>query len=600
MTHVGRIVSRMDGILASGTAVEPVFVLLGLVLAATVAVSLVFASLRQSLILGYFLCGILLGNSGLIERLGFAHTEAVIAALADTGVVLLMFTLGIEFSLGELRKLRRLALGAGGFQMAATIASAAGLSAWLAGTSAAVSMLVGFMVALSSTALALKMFQEAGHGTGPGARLALGIALFQDLGVIVLLLILPVLFGRGGDTSLAGALASALGRGILFCGGAFLFSRYVVPFLLGKVSLTRSRELFTLTVVGICAGVAAAAHELGLSLALGAFVAGLLVSDSVYSHRIMADALPFKDLFLALFFVSVGLLIRIGDFLAHWWFFLLVAASLYIAKALIVFFAGRVVGMSLRACVQAAFALGSIGEFSLVILQKGLQVGVLEPRHEQFFLIVTALSMALAPLASRFCRPMARLLESWPLFRKHVRAEPGTVRTGVEALHGHAIVCGYGPVGRRLDDALRRCGLETVVVELNVESVAERQAQGLPVLFADAARSETLSLAGIERAAVVAVTFPHFEAAQAVVSHALSLRPEVPILCRAKFDQEVALLRRIGVECVVQDELESAAGMVDRALRVFERPAEEIQAEIEHLRLQAGTCGESPPPSPGN
>ncbi len=209
----------MRPILASSAVVEPVFVMLGLVLAAAVVVALVFVRFRQSLILGYFLCGIVLANSGIIDRLGFAQTDVVFATLADTGVILLMFTLGIEFSFTELRKLHRQALGGGGLQVGVTV---------LAGTLAAVGLamvgwmvggLLGFMVALSSTALALKLFQEAGQSTGPGARLALGIALCQDVAVVAAIIVIPALFHGGGSGAVLPALGSAVGRGILFCGG---------------------------------------------------------------------------------------------------------------------------------------------------------------------------------------------------------------------------------------------------------------------------------------------------------------------------------------------------------------------------------------------
>ena len=210
--------------------------------------------------------------------------------------------------------------------------------------------LLGFMVALSSTALALKLFQDAGQSTGPGARLALGIALFQDVAVIAAIIVMPALFHAGGSGAVLPALGSAVGRGILFCGGAWLVTRYGIPRLLALVTATRSRELFTITVIGLCAGIASSAYAMGLSLALGAFVAGLVVSESVYSHRILADVLPFRDLFLALFFISIGLLIRIEVFLAHWWFYLVLAAVVYAGKVAIVFLAARWV----RRCVPAS------------------------------------------------------------------------------------------------------------------------------------------------------------------------------------------------------------------------------------------------------
>lgn len=570
--------------LASGAnAVEPIFVLLGLVLAAAVVVSLVFARFRQSLVLGYFLCGILLGNSKIIEHLPLGDTAPLIGVLADAGVILLMFTLGIEFSISELKKLRRLAGIGGGVQMAATFGLAAAILLGWAGLDWPTASLLAFMVALSSTALALKLFQESGNATGPGARLALGIALFQDVAVILFLLLMPVLYGRDGN--IGPALVNTLGRGVVFLLFAWLITIHVVPRLLGSVAATRSRELFTLTVVALCAGIASAGWGLGLSLALGAFVAGLVVSESVYSHRILADVLPFKDLFLAVFFISVGLMIEIPVFLASWWKFLLIALGLFLGKAVIAFFAGRATGYPVRACVQAALALGSVGEFSLVLVNKAMGYGLFDTNTQQFILILTALSMAMAPLAMRWCGPISRCLESLTWFKHHVRAEKGG-HGGIRQLESHAIICGYGPVGRRLDEALRRAGVATVVVELNVETVKELKAAGRPVLFADAAQSETLPLSGIERAAVLAVTFPHYEAARSIIAHARSLRADLPIFCRVKFDREVEGMREAGVECIIQDEVESAVGIVRRTLAHFDATEETIRGEEEMIRYR--------------
>ena len=569
---------------AGANAVEPIFVLLGLLLAAAVVVSLVFARFRQSLVLGYFLCGILLGNSRIIDHLPLGDPKPLIGMLADAGVILLMFTLGIEFSVSELKKLRRLAGLGGGVQMTATYGLAACVLLGWAGFDWRSTSLLALMVALSSTALALKLFQESGHATGPGARLALGIALFQDVAVILFLLLMPVLYGSDGG-AIGPALLQSLGRGLIFLVFAWLVTIHVVPRLLGSVTATRSRELFTLTVVALCAGIASAGWGLGLSLALGAFVAGLVVSESVYSHRILADVLPFKDLFLAVFFISVGLVIDLGVFLAAWWQYLLLAAGMYFGKAIIAFFAGRATGYPVRACVQAALALGSVGEFSLVLVNKAMDHALFDAATHQSVLILTALSMAMAPLGMRWCGPISRRLESMPWFRHHVRAEKGG-HGGIRQLENHAIICGYGPVGRRLDEALRRAGIATVVVELNVETVKELKTAGRPVLFADAAQSETLPLSGIGHAALLAVTFPHFEAARSIIAHARSLRSDLPVFCRVKFDQEVEGMRAAGVEWIIQDEVESAVGLVRRALAHFDAPEESIRAEEEMIRYR--------------
>lgn len=290
-------------ILASGaTNVSPLFALLSLVLILAVLVSLVLVKFRQSLLVGYLLCGLVIANSGLLQFMGGEEGDAVISHLAEIGVILLMFTLGIEFSVAELSHLWRKALIGGGLQVGLT-AAIVGVAAHLLGFPTAETMVLAVAVSLGSTAVAMKSFQEMGQPNNPAARAALAIALFQDLLVILFIIILPALYGKG-DGSIAGGVTWAIGKGVLFLGGAMLLGRYGITPLLHAVARSRSRELFTLTVVALCSGVALAAGALNLSLALGAFAAGLVVSESIYSHRIMADIMPFKDLFLAIFFIS--------------------------------------------------------------------------------------------------------------------------------------------------------------------------------------------------------------------------------------------------------------------------------------------------------
>ena len=304
---------------AGGGEVSPLFGLLTLVLAAVVVVSLVLVRFRQSLLVGYFLCGILLANSGVLNWLGAQspeELEGVIATLAELGVVLLMFTLGVEFSLEELKHLRRVALVGGGWQVGLATAAAGGC-ALVAGLDWPAAIAIGVAIALSSTAVSIKSFQDLGQPDSPGARVALGVALFQDLLVILFMIVLPALLGAG-EGSMAAGIGLAMVKGAVFLGGCWFLSRRGIPQLLHAVARTRSRELFTVTVVGLCAGVAYVAILLDLSAALGAFAAGLVVSESIYSHRVLAEVLPFKDLFLTIFFVSVGLLIDVDVVLANW------------------------------------------------------------------------------------------------------------------------------------------------------------------------------------------------------------------------------------------------------------------------------------------
>jgi len=295
-------------ILAASNEVAPVVALLGMVLGSVIIVSLLLVKAKQSLLVGYFLCGLVLANTGATAWLGDSPDEAI-SILAELGVVLLMFTLGIEFSLRELMHLKKVVIGGGGAQMVLTTVVGMAVG-WSLGLSGPGLLVVGFAMALSSTAVSIKSFQDMKQPDSPGARMALGVAIFQDLAVIFFMVVLPSLIGE--DAGGSGPVFFALGKGVLFLGLCWVLSIYVVPHLLHAVANSRSRELFTVTVVGLCAIIAWGANWFGLSLALGAFAGGLVVSESIYSHKVLADVLPFKDLFLTVFFVSVGLLIDLG------------------------------------------------------------------------------------------------------------------------------------------------------------------------------------------------------------------------------------------------------------------------------------------------
>lgn len=554
---------------AGASTVTPFFGMLALVLVLAVFVSLILVKLRQSLLVGYFLCGILIANSGVLILVGVRPDDPMIGNLGELGVILLMFTLGLEFSLGELRHLWRVALIGGGVQVAltATIATAC---ARFCGIPWAEAIVLSVAVALSSTAVAMKSFQDLGQPNNPGARVALGVALFQDILVILFILLLPALYGRN-EGSTIGQIAWALTKGTLFLGAAVLLGRYGNTPLLHAVARTRSRELFTLTIIGTCAAVALAGEALDLSLALGAFAAGLVLSESIYSHRILSDILPFKDLFLTIFFVSVGLMIDVGALLDEWLFVLIGTVVILVVKGSIVFGVTRLLKLPLRPALLATASLASTGEFSLVLLKKAGGFRPFDPAVEQLLLACTAVTMALVPSLMRGAGPFGRWLESKGVASGAKRAPAGLAPTeAVRKISDHAIICGYGPVGKALNEALLKCDVPTLVLELNADTVRELKSQGQPVLFADAAHPEALDLAGIERARFIAFTFPAVAVTLAALPVVREKNRGILVFARAKFQAEVELLRAHDVQ-VIQDERESAIAMIENAMGAYQR-----------------------------
>jgi CPA2 family monovalent cation:H+ antiporter-2 len=556
----------------ASAGVTPVMGLLAVLLVLLVLLSLALTRLRQSLLIGYFVCGVAAANSGLLEWLGGDGLRERMDAFAETGVVLLMFTLGIEFSLSELKHLRKAALLGGGLQVGLTVL-VTWIAAWGFGMDASHAMVLAVAVALSSTAVSMKTFQDLGIPASPAARASLGVAIFQDLLVIGFMLLLPVVIGSD-QQSLRSALLSTLGKAVAFLALAWVLGRYLIPQLLHAVSRTRSREMFTLTVLALCVGVACVASVLGLSPALGAFVAGLVVSGSIYSHRVLADVLPFKDLFLTLFFVSVGLTIDVHVLLRHGAWVLVCTLLLVVVKAMIMGIAARALRMPLRSATLAVAALASTGEFSLVLMAKARESIGWDDSFYQVFVLSTALSMALVPTFMRFAPTLADKLEKHLKLRKRkAGAVDASVSEKTKSLSDHAILCGYGVVGQRLHESLAKAGINCLVIELNVDTVKRLKRQGVPVLFADATHRETWELARVAEARLVAFTFPDAVGASTALAHIKDFAPDITTLARVRFNADRERLEQCGVQIIVQDEVEAAAAVVREAESLYEQSA---------------------------
>ena len=547
---------------------SPLLAVLAVLMVALVLLSLALSRLRQSLLIGYFVCGVVAANSGLLEAFGGAAVRERMDAFAETGVVLLMFTLGIEFSLAELKHLRRAAFLGGGVQVGLTVLIVV-LASWWGGLSVQQGLVLGVALALSSTAVSMKAFQENGMAASPAARTSLGIAIFQDLMVIAFMLVLPALSGGAGT---AGMLVKVIGLAAVFLACVWLLGRYVIPQVLHAVARTRNRELFTLSVVALCVSVASLASVLGLSAALGAFVGGVVVSGSIYRHRVMADVMPFKDLFLTLFFVSVGLGVQLDALVRYWPWVLGFTVVLLLVKGLVMAVVCRVLGMSLRSSALSVAALASSGEFSLVLMERARESMHWDDSFIAVFVMSTALSMALVPTVMKLASRITGWLEAH--FASKGKKGPSPELSAVQKakrLSDHVILCGYGLVGQRLHEALMRAGQECLIVELNVDTVKRLKKEGVPVLFADATHRETWELTRASRARLVAFTYPDAATTCAAIAHVREFAPAVMVLARVKYESDTEALQLAGADHIVHDEGESAAAMVRVTEGAFEQ-----------------------------
>jgi CPA2 family monovalent cation:H+ antiporter-2 len=539
-------------------------------LVGVVVVSLMLIRLRQSLLAGYFICGILLVNSGLLTWMGGEDMQNTIDSISEFGVLLLMFTLGLEFSLSDLKYLKVFSFVGGSLHLFG-IGVPVGLICFYFGLSFNTVFIISIGLTLSSTAVSVKSFQDLNLDSTVGARLSLAIAIFQDLIVIFVLLILPLLIAQyQTNQNLGFEMTLLFIKGIIFVGISVIFAKWLMPWLLQAVAKSKIRELFTLTVMGCCVGLAYVAGSLGLSLVLGAFVAGLAVSESIYKHRILTDILPIKDLFLTLFFVSVGLMIQLKELIPHWQSILWVTLSLITLKAMIGTLIGHQLGLAFKQALFAGVSLCSAGEFSLLLFNQAYQAQVWSHSTQQILLTSGALSMGLLPSLLKYAEPLGSFLSKYKIFkRRNTQVDAAPMKKRISSMENHAIICGYGPVGMAIQQSLQAQGIETLIIELNADTVHQLQRQGQAVLFADASHPETWELCRTKKAKLIAFSIPDATITAAAMSHILEIYPQATILARARFHSDVERLKKLGATCVINDEQESAKILSAQSLELI-------------------------------
>lgn len=547
----------------------------------SVAIAYLCYRLRLVPIAGFLLAGVLIGP----HSLGLVHDQELVDILAEVGVILLLFTIGLEFSLEKLSRIGRAIFIGGGLQVGASVALVAlpligfGVS-WQAG------VYTGCLVALSSTAIVLGILAERAETDTPVGRLSLAVLIFQDLAIVVMVLLVPMLAGAGG--TLLGLLW-VLGKAALLIAAVLVLARRVVPWILAQVAYTRRQELFLLTVVAVCFGTAAISSLAGVSLALGAFLAGLVVSESRYSEQALSEILPLRTVFNAIFFVSVGMLLNVAFLVANPLLVLAAAAVVVVVKLLTTAGSVLVLGYPIRIGAAVGLTLAQIGEFSFVLERAGRAAG-LSPAGmgevgAQTFIAVTVLLMLLTPLLMQAGPRLGSLLTRTPLRHLSAPAEqPGT--TATEVLEDHVVIVGYGPAGRRLVQVLYDKGLPFVVVEMNPRSVEEMHRQGIHALYGDATRQHILEAAGIERAKLCVVVINEPSATPRIIHQARYMNPTLQIIARTRFLADVDRLQARGADIVVPEEMETTVRIFTHVLGAYMVPPEEVERQVQAIRAQ--------------
>ena len=547
------------------------------IFALSIAVLFLCSRLSVPSIVGFILTGVLAGPHGL----GLVKSVHEVQALAEVGVVLLLFAIGIEFSLKSLLQIRKSVLMGGSLQVLLTILTAS-LIAGQFGQPLGKSIFIGFLISLSSTAIVLRLIQERAEVDTPHGRTSLAILIFQDVIIVPMILLTPLLAGE--TANLGGSLLILLAKGIGIILLVIVSAKWIVPWVLYQVARTRSRELFLLSVFLICLAVAWMTSSAGLSLALGAFLAGLVISESEYGHQALGNISPFRDVFTSFFFVSIGMLFDGGFLFEHPVLIVLITVGVLALKAVLAGLSVTLLGFPVRTAILVGFALSQVGEFSFILSKTGVEHGLLQGDIYQMFLSVSVLTMAATPFVMAFAPRVADFASGLPL--------PVRLKSGLHPMQGikvegkkdHLVIIGFGINGRNLARAAGVGNIPYVIIEMNPEVVRNERAKGEPIYYGDATQEAVLQYADIKDARIVVVAISDPAATRRITELVRRLNPNVHLIVRTRYLQEMKPLYELGANEVVPEEFETSVEIFSRVLAKYLVPRDEIERFIAEVR----------------
>ncbi len=569
----------------------PLLVALTVALAFALAGGLIARRLGLPTIVGYLVAGVALGPlAGSTD----ADREAI-RQMAEFGVILLMFGVGLHFSFRDLWKVRRIAIPGALLQTATVSVIGFWVGRWF-GFSTGGAWIFGIALSVASTVVLMRSLMDYGWLNTPHGRIGVGWLVFEDVLTVAILVLLPVVASESDSAPFTTA-ALAIGKAVLFVALMVLVGNRVVPLLLGLVVNTGSRELFVLVALTVAAGTALASAEFfNVSLALGAFVAGVVVSESEFSHQIGADLLPFREAFAVIFFVSVGMLVNPGYLADHWVQVVVVTVLIVVGKAMVTGAICVVLPCQARTALVLAAGRGQVGEFSFIVGQAGVELGLLTPEQYSLVLAGAIVSITVNPFAMRLVAPAERWLRDrprlWAILDRGGVSMPEPVDT--ETLRDHVVIVGCGRVGRHIAEALHRLGITRLVIEADPTRIDKLRELKVPTLYGDAGNSELLGHAALTRARALVITLPDDGAALAVVTSARHLAPDTRIIARASTWDGAKRLKAAGVSDIVRPELEGGVEIVRRTLLDLELPMREVQRYAEIVRREGLDESERP------
>jgi CPA2 family monovalent cation:H+ antiporter-2 len=530
-------------------------------------------------IIGFLIAGIVAGPGGL----GLVKGVTTVQSIAEIGVVLLLFTIGLEFSFSRLKESRRAMLLAGGLQVFSTIAVVWALAAAI-GYSSNEALFIGMLVSLSSTAIVLKLLSERNQLESPYGRTVFAILIFQDLMIVPMMLITPWL---GRITSSGSTLSPFLliGGALALAVLTYAAKRWIVPVLLYQACRQKGQEFFIFAILAICFLTALFTSSIGLSFALGAFLAGMIIADSPYAMHAINSISPFRDVLSSFFFISIGMLLDVAFFITEPFLIIGIAALLIIVKALCATFATASLSYPARISVAGGLSLAQVGEFSFVLALFGLQNGAIGQTNYQIFLDATILTMVATPFLIQFSEKLAtRLGDRVDRFMPCNENLAGQL---MPSLTDHIIIIGFGLNGRNIARAAKFAGIPHIILEVNPDTVIEEQDAGECIYFADATQHSALEMAGIETARVIVIVISDPLATLRIIRMAREKNPSIVIIARTRFVSEVNHLREMGADEVIPEEFETSIEIFSRILSRYLVPLDEIRKLALEVRSES-------------
>jgi CPA2 family monovalent cation:H+ antiporter-2 len=549
-----------------------------LLLGVTIAILVAFRRLRVPASLGYLLVGVLLGS----KTAGPVIPDDVIIIIAEFGIVFLLFSIGLTFSLSQIYALRHTVLVFGLAQVSLTTAVVA-LLAWCAGLPPVAAFVVGAVCAQSSTTIISKQLLDQGEDSARHGRLGTAMSVFQDITAVPFIVMIPVL-GVADPHSIATTLGVALLKAAVAVAVVLLVGRYVLRPLFHLVSQGASFELFTLTVLFVSLAAAWATHSVGLSMAFGAFLAGMVLGETEFRHQVESTIRPFRDVLLGVFFISIGMLLDPSLLPSIWHQALVAALVLLVVKAILVTAIVRVGGLDLQTAIRTGLILAVGGEFGFALLAIGLDSQAIDAQTSQIMLNAVLFSMVSGPLLIRFNQPLARwMCGFWPT-SPPLPAESGTPELERVRSSNHVILCGYGRIGQVVGRFLESENISSIAIDIDPGIAREARLAGQSVFFGDSSDVAVLESAGVQEAALLILCHDDLAAALKTLRNARRLNPGLPIVARARDERHVNDLRKAGASEVIPETLEAGVMIVSHALMAMKVPAHRIVQRLQEQR----------------